>query len=56
MTSNVRVGFREVSRSATSVNFHIEGDVGVLEILKMDAGTRAKAHALAPARRVRICT
>jgi len=34
------LGFREVARSATSVNFYLEGDAGVLEILKMDAGTR----------------
>ena len=34
------LGFREVSRNATGVNFYLDGDVGVLEILKMDAGTR----------------
>jgi catechol 2,3-dioxygenase-like lactoylglutathione lyase family enzyme len=34
------LGFREVSRSATGVNFYLDGDVGVLEILRMDAGTR----------------
>lgn len=34
------LGFREASRNATAVNFYLDGDVGVLEILKMDAGTR----------------
>jgi catechol 2,3-dioxygenase-like lactoylglutathione lyase family enzyme len=34
------LGFREVSRSANGVNFYLAGDVGVLEILKMDAATR----------------
>jgi catechol 2,3-dioxygenase-like lactoylglutathione lyase family enzyme len=34
------LGFREVSRSAMSVNFYLEGNVGVLEVLKMAAGTQ----------------
>ncbi len=34
------LGFREASRSANGVNFYLAGDVGVLEILKMDAATR----------------
>ena len=34
------LGFREVSRNATGVNFYLDGDVGVLEILKMDSGAR----------------
>jgi catechol 2,3-dioxygenase-like lactoylglutathione lyase family enzyme len=34
------LGFREVSRSANGVNFYLAGDVGVLEILKMDSATR----------------
>jgi hypothetical protein len=36
------LGFREASRSATGVNFYLDGDVGVLEILRMDAGTRPR--------------
>ncbi len=33
------LGFREVARNPMGINFYLEGDVGVLEVLKMDSKT-----------------